>query len=339
MKSTCRRGRRHAKEVLRKMKKVLGLILAALLLLSALPTAALAEETGTQTATETASTEGQTGTIVNCKTRVNVREKPTQNSKLLGKADKGTTFTVLGASKNWVRIDFNGKDGYVYKTYIRVEGTPADTAVEGKVGTIVNCRTSTNVREKATSDSEKLGTAKRGEQFKVLATAGNWVKIQYKTDKAGYVFKTYIKVTNESSEQPVEGKRGMIVNCKYAVNVRAKASDSSKILGTIAKGAIFEVLGREGSWIKFEYRDSEIGYVFKSFVKLLDEEETIEGKTGTIRCNTHVNIRAKATKSSKLLGTAKNGETFTVRGRSGNWIKIDFKGQTGYVYKTYIRIA
>ena len=52
-----------------------------------------------------------------------------------------------------------------------------------------------------------------------------------------------------------------------------------------------------------------------------------------------MNIRAKATKNSKLLGTAKNGDTFTVQGRSGNWIKIDYKGKTGFVYKKYIRIG
>ena len=74
-------------------------------------------------------------------------------------------------------------------------------------------------------------------------------------------------------------------------------------------------------------------------MKLSDEEESIEGKTGTIKCNTHVNIRAKATKNSKLLGTAKNGETFTVKGRSGNWIQIDYKGKTGFVYRKYIKIG
>ena len=67
------------------------------------------------------------------------------------------------------------------------------------------------------------------------------------------------------------------------------------------------------------------GFVFKRYVKLSGEEETIDGKTGTIKCNTHVNVRAKATKDSKLLGTAKNGEKFTVKGQSGNWIRIDYK--------------
>ncbi len=321
------------------MKKTLGLILAAVMLLTAIPAAAMAEETDQAVTQQEAESGTVKGTIVNCKKCVNVRAKATSDSKLLGTAKKGATFEVLGTSKNWVKIDYNGKEGYVYKTYIHIDGTPIDTPVEGKVGRIVNCKNCVNVREKATSDSKLLGTAKKGATFKVLATAGNWVKIQYDSDTEGYVYKTYIKLTKESEGTTVEGKRGMIVNCRTAVNVRAKASSKSKLLGTAAKGAIYDVIGTSGSWIMVDYKDGEVGYIYKTYVKIIDDDSSIDGKTGTIKCNTHVNIRAKATKESKLLGTAKNGETFTVRGRSGNWIKIDFNGTTGYVYKTYIKIG
>jgi uncharacterized protein YgiM (DUF1202 family) len=321
------------------MNKLLGLFLAALLLFTTLPVTALAEGTElTVTDTETRS-GGQKGTIVNCKTAVNVRAKATSKSKLLGKAKKGETFPVLGRSGNWVRISFNDGEGFVFKTYICVTGTADDTPVEGKEGTIVNCKVAVNVREKATSKSKLLGTAKRGETFKVLATAGSWVKIRFDAKTDGYVFKTYIKIRDEGSDPDPTGRTAMIVNCKVAANVRAKASSKSKLLGTAARGAIYDVLGISGNWVKIDYDDGRAGYVFRRYVKLSESGEPIEGKTGTIRCNNHVNIRAKATKKSTLLGTAKNGETFTVKGRSGNWICIDFKGKTGYVYKSYIRIG
>lgn len=323
------------------MRKWMGLVLAAMLLFTALPVAAIAEGEGAQSVAAAESrAAGQKGTIVNCKTSVNVRERASSKSKLLGKAKKGETYAVLGRSGNWVKIDFDGEDGYVFKTYIRVTGTAEDTPVEGKEGRIINCKAAANVREKATSNSKLLGTAKRGETYKVLATAGSWVKIQYSADVEGYVYKTYIKIVNEGSEPAASGKTAMIVNCKVAANVREKATSNSKLLGTAARGAIYDVLGTSGKWVKIDYDDGQAGYVFKKYVKLSDgEQEQIEGKTGTIRCQNHVNIRAKATKYSTLLGTAKNGETFTMKGRSGNWIAIDYQGKTGYVYKTYIRIG
>ena len=320
------------------MKKILGLVLAAMLLFAAVP-AAVAD------VAEIGDAEvrgvGQTGTIVNCNTRVNVREKASSKSKLLGKADKGETYDVLGLFGNWVKIDFDGQDGYVFHTYIRVNGTPEDIEITGKVGKIVNCNTAVNVREEATSKSRLLGTAKKGKTFKVLAKAGSWVKIQYTSDTEGYVYKTYIKLSDEGSDDPVpvSDRIAKIVNCKTCVNVREKATSSSKLLGTAKKGKTFKAIAVEGSWVKIQYTSDKTGYVFKTYVKLMTPEEPIEGKTGTIRCNTHVNIRAKATKNSKLLGTATNGETFTVKGQSGNWIRIDFKGKTGYVYNKYIKIG
>ena len=101
------------------MKKLLGLVLAAMLLLSTVPAAIAegAEQTATQT--ETRSTE-QKGTIVNCKVAANVRAKASSKSKLLGTAKNGEKFTVKGQSGNWIKIDYKGKTGYVYKKYIKV---------------------------------------------------------------------------------------------------------------------------------------------------------------------------------------------------------------------------
>lgn len=320
------------------MRKALGIILAVMMLTAILPVTALqyADAESGQSVSE-----GQTGTIVNCKTKVNVRAQASSKSKILGTAKKGETFKVLGTSGSWVKIDFNGKDGYVYKTYIRVEGTPSETSVEGKVGTVFNCKTQVNVREKASSKSKLLGTAKKGETFKVLATAGSWVKVAYTSETAGYIFHTYIKIANEGEAQPTpaEGKVAKIVNCKTQVNVREEASSKSKLLGTAKKGTTYKVLGTSGNWVKIEF-DSKEGYIYKSYARITEPEASIDGKTGTIvNCKTDVNVREKASSKSKLLGKAKKGEIFTVRGRSGNWIEIEYNGKTGYVYKTYLKIS
>ena len=76
------------------MKKVLGLILAAVILLSALPAAAIAEEPETTATVTEVNEKGQKGTIVNCKTAVNVRAKASSKSKSLGKAKKGETVRM-----------------------------------------------------------------------------------------------------------------------------------------------------------------------------------------------------------------------------------------------------
>ena len=52
-----------------------------------------------------------------------------------------------------------------------------------------------------------------------------------------------------------------------------------------------------------------------------------------------VNVREKANSSSKKLGTAKKGATYTVKGLSGNWVQVNYDGKTAYIYKRYVKIG
>ena len=42
---------------------------------------------------------------------------------------------------------------------------------------------------------------------------------------------------------------------------------------------------------------------------------------------------------STKLGTADLGTTWKVLGRSGNWVMVDYYGETGFIYKKYTVIG
>jgi uncharacterized protein YgiM (DUF1202 family) len=64
------------------------------------------------------------------------------------------------------------------------------------------------------------------------------------------------------------------------------------------------------------------------------------GKIATVvKAKNGVNIRAKASSSSKILGVAYNGDTFTVQGLSGRWVKVEYNGDSAYIYDSYIKIG
>ena len=65
----------------------------------------------------------------------------------------------------------------------------------------------------------------------------------------------------------VQGKI-VIVNCKNACNVRAKASDSSQIIGHAHLGKTFTFFGWSGSWAKILFQN-RLGYVYKEFVSVI----------------------------------------------------------------------
>ncbi len=143
-----------------------------------------------------AYTYTQTGTVVNCTTGVNVRSGPGTSYTKLGTALKGATYSVTGTSGSWYQIKYNGKKGYVSKSFLFLSAQATGTAIsESKTGTIVNCTSSVNVRSGPGTSYAILGTALKSAAYAVTAATGPWYRINY-NGKTGYVNAEYLSVTN-----------------------------------------------------------------------------------------------------------------------------------------------
>ena len=61
-------------------------------------------------------------------------------------------------------------------------------------------------------------------------------------------------------------------------------------------------------------------------------------QTGTVTVDA-LNIRAKASTDSNVVGVAHSGDKVTIKETSGSWYRISCNGKTGYVYKKYISVS
>lgn len=69
----------------------------------------------------------------------------------------------------------------------------------------------------------------------------------------------------------------------------------------------------------------------KEFLEGLGEEE--QGVSGnTLTAKENCNVRAEASSDSEVIGGVQGGEEVTQTGSEGDWIKIEYEGQTGYIY-------
>ena len=221
------------------------------------------------------SGDDQIVTIVNCKTACNVRNGGSTSYAKIGTAPKGSTYQYLGKSGNYYKIQYTAsKVGYVHKNYAKVsKGSatpdPDDPPSSGQIVTIVNCKLNCNVRKAGSQSSKKIGVAPRDKQYQYLGKSGNYYKIQYTSSTVGYVHMSYAKVSKGSVTPDSSSKdknQGTIVNCKNMVNVRAEASSSSKLLGTIKLGSKVTIVKTVGNWTKIKYNGGE-AYVFSKYVK------------------------------------------------------------------------
>ncbi|MGY3775708.1 endo-beta-N-acetylglucosaminidase [Helcococcus sueciensis] len=111
----------------------------------------------------------------------NVRMTP--NGTIIGTLGKAEYVegTLNITNPNWVRIRYQNRDGYVYRSLI-----VDSVSVSGTVTATVNVR--------QTPNGKVLGTHRKGVKLtgKLSASNPNWVEIQYKGQRA-YVYKEFVK--------------------------------------------------------------------------------------------------------------------------------------------------
>lgn len=143
-----------------------------------------------------------------------------------------------------------------------------------------------NLRERPTTASRIVRQLERDEALEVLRDVGfDWLEVQVLgSSLRGFVSKLYVRLSErrpESGEPPEETPVGISVGSTVevtarALNVRAAPSTSAPIVTTVQLGTRFEVLGRQGDWLRVRHNDGE-AFIAAAFVKPASSGFTLEG--------------------------------------------------------------
>ncbi|MEO8612270.1 MAG: SH3 domain-containing protein [Chloroflexota bacterium] len=174
-------------------------IVCALLLVAVVPAMAQSATATPQPATPalTASTQF----FAKANYRLNVRSGPGVAYTVIGQLKAGDSVDITGrGSKNsWVRINFNGQEGWVSFGLVEVTGdiesapeaeagtsavlraTPGDTNVVKLGKVVVVTRLNANLRDAFNTDGKVLVTIPFGTELTVTARTekNNWVRVTY----------------------------------------------------------------------------------------------------------------------------------------------------------------
>lgn len=319
----------------------------------------------------------QTGNSGNGTVNVNglrIRSKASTNAAILATVNSGTRVTILGTEGDWYKVglNFNGTytTGYMYKSYVTASsaaapsGSQQTTAASGKG--IVNTPV-LNVRAAATTSSSRIGCIYQGASVTITGVSGDWYKVKVSVNgknTEGYVSAQYItksqasenagQTTDQVTEKTGKGK----VNAS-ALNVRSSATTASKVLTCLKQNTVVTLQGQSGDWYKIsvESNGAQVtGYVYAQYITEISADESegsqqpsgteqaMDKKIGTV--NTAVlNLRAKATTASSVIGALYKGGTVTVTAVSSDkeWYKVEapVNGRTmnGYVFAQYIDLT
>lgn len=130
---------------------------------------------------------------------VNVRSQPDSSSAVQTAISAGTAVTQTGTSGNWIAVQVDGINGYIYKDYLSSSpvSSPEEASSAKATGDSSSSRTyinstEVNLRKKANGYCKIKAVLTKGEEVEVLSQTGNWTKIRRSDESVGYVYTIYL---------------------------------------------------------------------------------------------------------------------------------------------------
>ena len=321
-------------------KKGTALLLSALLLASALPLAAYAEEVSAKT------TE-----------YVNFRSGPGTNYSSQGIIASGTTITVTDTSNSeWYAVRLsNGSTGYIYAEYISMStggSTSNGEERSAKTTEYVNFRSGpgTNYNSK--------GVIALGTTVTVTDTSNaQWYAVRLSNGSTGYIFAEYISFTGSNTpsataaptQAPSNGSEQSAKTTEY-VNFRSGPGTNYSSKGVIALGTTVTVTDTSNSeWYAVRLSNGSTGYIFAQYLKLNSSSSATatpaptqapSGSEQSAKTTEYVNFRSGPGTNYSSKGVIASGTTVTVTDTSNSeWYAVRLSnGSTGYIFAQYLKL-
>lgn len=236
---------------------------------------------------------------------VNVRENASTESTILLSLPLGTVVEITGNTESFYRVKYNGKTGYIHKTYLSKSSSPSNkptstptavpkaTASQVPTGKVIpmsgygKITSSTlNLRAKANINSDILAVIPGGTVIKITGTVDTFYQVKY-NNKTGYVSQSYItkvdstatnkantpKPTSTPTPAPKPTQKPSVLNCygivtASLVNMREQPTTDSKILLELCKDTCVQVQASQNGFYKIK-SNGKTGYVSSSYMKLV----------------------------------------------------------------------
>lgn len=298
-------------------KKIISIILAAVMCISVLSVTASAEKTlGAQTTTS-----------------LNLRKGAGTGYSIRVTMPKGAELIVLSSSNGWSKVMYKNMIGYASSTYLK-----SKTSVSGDFGTGTITGSDVRMRKGAGTSYSILGTYSKGTKMTVTGASGNWYAVKYNS-KSGYVSADYMSISETTSTATkttttsTATYQGTVTGTD--VRFRTGAGTGYTALGTVAKGSKLSITGSESGWYKFLYQGKTY-YISGQYVKLTVKTPYSSTKDAEITDN-GVFFRMGPATSFNVMSYLSKGTKLTLLGEYNGWYAVKVGSTEGYVYKTYVK--
>ena len=231
-----------------------------------------------------------------------------------------------------------------YRLDVPVKGVAAPEASQ-VIGLVAATTDGLNIRKsKDTSSAANIvGTAHKGGILSVHAVEGDWLKVSNKGSFA-YIYKTYTQFLDVDGN--TLGNVQKQVTTTQNINLYVKPTTSSKVISTVNSKVTLPVYKTVDGYYLTVVNDLPGYIVVNSTEDAVVENPSNPNPTppsfsGDLLGRATVdnlNIRQEANTTSTVVSKLKKGEYVQVNRINGYWAQVTYKGQEGYIHKSYIKL-
>ena len=186
---------------------------------------------------------------------INIRESPTTGSKIVGNLKPGERAEYIDTYHSWHIIKYAGGEYYIASWL---------TDIEYKQGEkIYFLYDSTNIRSKASLDSQVITQGNKGDSFEVLGEENGWYKIRLNDSSLGYVA-GWLTTNDPNSLNP---DRVTYKKTSHDLNLRTGPSVEYDRILTLKAGEMVRVVASEGAWDKVVTQKGYVGWCNNYYLK------------------------------------------------------------------------
>ncbi|WP_042475116.1 SH3 domain-containing protein [Bacillus ndiopicus] len=281
-----------------------------------------------------------------------LREGPGLSYPILDTLKEGQLLSSVQQQGDWMHVTVDNNEGWVAKWLIKQTAASEQQNTEQQI--VISQVDKLNVRAEPSLSATVLAQLHVGAEAQLLQQQQDWAEIQY-GNVVGWVSTLYITVNEkpqasvteeqqqensteekQSPTETLENDPNTFTVVVDTVNVRKKASTTSKILGVATKGQQYKVLSRKNNWVEIQYTKKKSGWIYSFYGTFTVQQEAPSDPLEPISENVTIiyngtNLREQASTSSAVVHRADAGQQFTIIAKEGEWYKVKADGKEAYV--------
>lgn len=260
---------------------------------------------------------------------VNFRKGPGTNYSSLDKLNKGYKVEYLETVGSWIKIKYNGLEGFVHGDY--VSGSSNNNTSEGD-NTIKTTKevtgSSVNFRKGPGTNNSVIKALSKGTKVGFISESNGWAKINY-NGSIGYISSKYLGAINSNNNNTNEEADNTVKYNKEVtgsrVNLRKGPGTNYPVVTSLSRGTSVGVISESNGWSKINYNGS-IGYMSSSYLGTINSSSNEgESTNSSSQADRVINLAKQQLGKSYVWG-AEGPNTF------------DCSGFTQYVFKNAVSI-